>query len=180
MEWKEELKLLESNKYWDDAVVLIKRAAERNPDDVEVCTRAIYLLVNLLLEEDFVAHNLEHDSLARMLKQYFDYSHKRFGDNAEYLFFTGYFMGLAEWYFGQDTLDLSHQMLKKATEIEPENTLYEWAYKFVLGDESAGLLAKKLISDAEKMKWLESKGSPGEYLVFVVRSCHESYEAHRR
>lgn len=176
MDWKAELKLLESDKRWDDAVVLIKRTTASNPDDVEVYIRAIYLLLNLLLEEDYAAHNLEHDSLARMLKQYFDYSYKRFGDNAEYLFFIGYFMGLAEWYFGQNTLELPYRMLKKAMEIQPENTLYEWAYKFVSGDEGAGLLSKKLVSDVEKMEWLESKGSPGEYIVFIVRTCYENYE----
>jgi S-ribosylhomocysteine lyase LuxS involved in autoinducer biosynthesis len=175
MKWKEELESLEHRKLWSDAVVFIKKTTEKNRDDVEVYVRAIYLLLNLLLEEDYAAHNLEHDSLAKLLRQYFDDSYKRFRSSAEYLFFTGYFMGIAEWYFGQDTLDLSHQMLKKATELEPENALYEWAYKFALGDELAGYLSKKIIADSEKMKWLESKGSPGEYIINVIRSCSEGH-----
>lgn len=174
MEWKKELKFLEDNKSWGDAVIFIERATERNPGDVEVYIRAIYLLLNLLLEEDYATHNLEHDRLAMMLKQDFDYSYGKFNGNAEYLFFIGYFMGLAEWYFGQNTLDFSHRMLKRAMEIQPENTLYEWAYKFVSGDESAGHISKKLVSDAEKMHWLKSKGNPGEYMMFAVRSCYEN------
>ena len=82
-------------------------------------------------------------------------------------------MGLAEWYFGQETLNLSHQMLQKATKLEPENPLNEWAYKFVLGDQRAGSLCEKIISNSEKIRWLESKGSPGKYIINVLKSCHK-------
>lgn len=175
MHWKEELESLERRKHWSDAVVFINKTTAKNRDNVEVHVRAIYLLLNLLLEEDYAAYNLEHNSLAKLLKQYFDETYERFSNNAEYLFFIGYFMGIAEWYFGQDTLDLSHQMLKKATELKPENALYEWGYKFALGDELAGYLATKLIADSETIKWLESKGSPGEYIINVIRSCSDGH-----
>ena len=173
MDWKQEFEALEQKGQWKDAVVFVRRVIEEHPEDAEPYVRALYLLLNLLLEEDYASHDLEHDSLAEMLKQYFDSSYGKFNNNAEYLFFIGYFMGLAEWYFGQETLDLGHEMLQKATKLEPDNLLYEWAYEFVLGGQLAGSLCERIISNSEQITWLESKGSPGKYIVNVLKSCHE-------
>lgn len=169
--WKEELESLEDSRRWKDAVATVQNVIDQHPQDPEAYVRAIYLLLNLLLEEDYASHGFDDETLAGMLKRYFDQSFQQFGNNAEYLFFTGYFMGLAEWYFGQETLDLSHQMLEKATQLEPENPLYEWAYRFVLGDERSWSLCEKLISDSNRIKWLDSRGSPGKYIINVLRSC---------
>lgn len=174
MDWKKELESLERDKRWADAIALLKEAIAQHPDNGEPYVRAIYLLLNLLLEEDYAAANLEHDNLAAMLTQYFDSTLKKFKDDAESLFFIGYFVGLAEWYFGQEDLDLSHQMLKKATEIEPQNLLYQWAYKFAIGDKSAAQLCEALVSSTEIMTWLKSKGSPGRYMIGIIRSSCES------
>jgi len=170
MNWQKELESLEAAKRWGDAVTFLQESIALYPDDVELYVKGIYLLLNLLLEEDYSACNLEHDNLAALLKKYFDDSYEKFKGNAEYLFFVGYFSGLAEWYFGQEDLSLSHQMLKKATEIEPDNPLYHWAYKFVIGDEEARELCKQSASNMASMSWLESKGSPGQYLTGIIRS----------
>lgn len=174
MNWREELEALERDKRWGDAMALMEKISGEPPPDAEAYVRAIYLLLNLLLEEDYDAHDLAHDDLAARLQRYFDHSYGMFNDNPEYLFFIGYFMGLAEWYFGQDTLELSHRMLRKATEIAPDNVLYDWAYKFVSGDGAADRLAGRLTSNAEVMKWLESKGAPGAYMINVIRACSEN------
>jgi hypothetical protein len=172
MSWQKELESLEAAKGWDDAVTFLQESIALYPDDVELYVQAIYLLLNLLLEEDYSAFKLEHDNLAASLKKYFDDSYEKFKCNAEYLFFVGYFSGLAEWYFGQKDLSLSHQMLKQAAEFEPDNPLYQWAYKFVIGDEEARQLCKQITSNTALMSWLESKGSAGQYLTAVIRgSC---------
>jgi len=170
MSWQQELESLETAKRWRDAVTVLQKSIALYPDDVELYVHAIYLLLNLLLEEDYSAFKLEHDNLAALLKEYFDDSYEKFNGNACYLFFVGYFSGLAEWYFGQEDLSLSHQMLKKAKEIEPDNPLYQWAYKFVIGDEEARQLCKQIASNMALMSWLESKGSPGQYLTAVIKS----------
>jgi|ERR1041384_4929073 hypothetical protein len=174
MDWKEELGHLERTGQWKDAVALVRRITDEHADEPEAYIRTMYLLLNLLLEEDYASHGLDHDTLAQTLRQYFEGSCEKFKNSAEYLFFVGYFMGLAEWYFGQDNLDMSHQMLQKATQLQPENLLYEWAYRFVMGHESAAVLCERLISGSEEIKWLESKGSPGKYIIDVIRNCQLS------
>ena len=174
MDWQQ-LEILERNKAWPDAVGFVKDAIAANPQDAEGYVRAIYLLLNLVLEEDYAGCGLNHDDLADMLKNYFDSSYERFSDNGEYLFFVGYFMGLAEWYFGQEDLDLSRQMLKRAVQIEPQNRLYEWALRFVTADEAANDLSRQLLSDERTMKWLESKGGPGAYMAWAIKMNCEKY-----
>lgn len=169
MNWKEELRDLREKKLWKEVTIFLGKIVKDNPDNVEVYIEAIYTLLDILLEEDWNSPNFEHDKIAKTLKDLFDESYKKFSRNAEYLFFIGYFMALAVWYFGQEDLELSYQMLKAATKIEPNNNLYEWAYKFSTNDASAGRLSEKLILDAEKMKWLESKGNVGEYMIGTIR-----------
>jgi len=174
MNWQQ-LEILERNKAWPDAIRFVKKAIAANPQEAEGYVRAIYLLLNLVLEEDYAGGGLKHDDLADILKEYFDSSYEKFSDNPEYLFFVGYFMGLAEWYFGQDDLELSRQMLKRAVQIEPQNLLYEWALRFVTADEAANELCQQVFSDEGTMKWLKSKGSPGAYMAWAIKTNCEKY-----
>ena len=119
MSWKKELDGLEARKQWPAAITFLRKALVLYPNDADLYIRAIYLLLNLLLEEDYTSFNLDHDDLAAMLKRCFDDSYKKFPGNPKYLFFVGYFSGLAEWYFGQDNSGLGQQMLKKAVESNP-------------------------------------------------------------
>ena len=64
MDWKEQLELFEQTGQWREAVVLIRRVTDEHPVDVEVYVRALFVLLNLLLEEDYASHGFEHDALA--------------------------------------------------------------------------------------------------------------------
>ena len=175
MTWKKELDALEAAKRWDAAVDFLDKTIPLYPNDAELYVRAIYLLLNVLLEEDYSAFGLAHDDIAARLKKYFDISFERFQDNAEYVFFIGYFLSLAEWYFGQTDISLSHRMLKNAAELEPGNMLYEWAYRFVTGDGAgAKSLCNQITRNVALMSWLESKGLPGEYLSAIINSSCQS------
>lgn len=170
MNWKKHLIELEISKNFKSAVEFIQKVVQENPNDVEAYVRGIYLLHNILVEEDYP--ELDHDFLAELLRSFFKVSYKKFSNNAEYLFFVGKILYIAEWYFGLDD-DLkpmeekqAFQMQKKAYEMEKGNTLYEWAYRFSLGESSAQQLANQiLVRNKTKLEWLKTKGFPGEYII---------------
>ena len=133
MSWKLQLEKFESNKEWQSAVDLVKETVDKNKDDIDIYIRGIYLIHNILVEEDYP--NEEQDNLSVMLQNYFNMSYEKFSENAEYLFFIGKILYIGEWFFGLDDdvkpmeQRLAFQMQRKALEKEPENPLYEWAYK---------------------------------------------------
>jgi hypothetical protein len=178
MNWKKQLLDLENSKDYKPAINLIQNVIKDNPEDVEAYIRGIYLLHNILVEEDYT--NLEHDSLASLLKSFFDTSYNKFSKNAEYLFFIGKILYIAEWYFGLDDdfkpteEKQAFQMQSKAHEMESDNILYEWAYKFSLGEKSASNLAEQILTkDKTKLEWLESKGFPGKYILEALEQSQE-------
>jgi len=171
MKWREELSYLAERKPWKDVLVFFKKMIAENPDNVEVYVAAIYFLIDLLLEgpvEARINFVREADDIAREIKKFFDESHKQFNENAEYLFFVGNFMGLTDWYFGGDILELSRQMQKKAAEIEPDNILYKWADALSIDPKKETDLAIEILADSEKIKWLKSRGAAGEYMINMI------------
>lgn len=182
MNWKVQLEKFERSKDWKSAIELMQKTISENPDNVEAYIRVIYLLHNILVEEDYPES--EHDHIASLLKQYFDESNKSFSDNTEYLFFIGKILHIAEWYFGlNDRPGLMEQscafkMQKKAFEKEPGNALFEWAYRFSLDDKVAGYLAEQiLLHDKTKAEWLKSKGFPGEYILESLVQSNENQKS---
>ncbi|SEW51567.1 hypothetical protein [Chitinophaga arvensicola] len=173
MNWKVHLEQLERNKDWKSATVFMQQVIDDNPDQAEVYISIIYLLHNILVEEDYPES--DHDYFAKVLGYYFEKSYKKFSDNAEYLFFAGKILHIAEWYFGVDDdlkpieKRLAFQMQKSAFEKEKSNVLFEWAYRFSLGDGIAEYLADQiLLYDKAAVEWLKSKGFPGYYVLGVL------------
>lgn len=170
MNWKQLLDEYAKHKDWRTAISLLERVADENPDDeVEASVRLIYLLHNLLLEEDYKKAGFDHDYLADSLLRHFQTSYYKFKDDAEYLFFLGIIMHIAEWYFGQKDTSLALEMQKKATELDPENALYAFSYSFSTADKTRTLeLAQQLSSDNKTIQWLRSKGFPGSYVERLI------------
>ena len=181
MNWKEQFENVEkqfgqhAERDWKPVIDLVQNAIKNNPDDVEAYIRTIYLLHNVLVEEDYTA--LEHDYMAELLKKYFNQSFFKFKENTEYLFFIGKILHISEWYFGLDDdiksndESLAFKMQKKAYENEPENILFEWAYRLSSNDATAVTLAKKILNDSDKIQWLKSKGFPGSYFLEHLEAC---------
>jgi hypothetical protein len=174
MNWKEKLIEMEHCKDFKSAISYIQLVIDNNSDDVEAYIRSIYLLHNILVEEDY--RDLDHDFIADLLKSLFVTSYDKFSNNAEYLFFIGKILYISEWYFGIDDdfkpieEKLAFNMQKKAYEMESNNILYEWAYKFSLGDKSASKLAEQILTQNKtRLAWLKSKGFPGEYILDVLK-----------
>jgi len=175
MNWREQLEIYEHNKDWKSAIKHLQKVIQNYQHDPEAYIRVIYLLLNILLEEDYPPE--EHDTIENLLRHYFDESRSKFSDNAEYLFFIGYFISIAEWYFGQDDLSLADQMKEKAHSLEPENILYEWSWRFSKSDPVAGYFAEQLIKNEDpKIGWLKTKGAPGAYILDVIDRTYQDYK----
>ena len=180
MDWKEALDIAINKKDWKSATELVRKTIAVSPNDVEAYIRGIYLLHDILLEQDYP--QLEKERLWNLLRQYFNEANSKFASNAEYLFFVGKILYIGEWFFGIDD-DLkpvyektAFKMQKKASDIEPQNALFEWAYRFSLGDELAPYLAQQILTcDDEKLKWLASRRFPGEYILDNLKYSAKMY-----
>jgi tetratricopeptide (TPR) repeat protein len=167
--WKHELERLEKNKEWLKAIRLLDHVIEESPDEVEPYVRVIYLIHNLLVEEDYESYGLNHDYLASLLLNYIQVSFGKFENNPEYLFFVGIILHIAEWYFGQDDVELALLLQKKAVQMEPQNALYDFSYSFSMSNKARSEeLAKQLSADGSTLAWLKTKGFPGEYVLGII------------
>ena len=183
MNWKKQLLEIEKDfgfhkeRDWKPAVDLVNKLLTEYPDDVELNIRAIYLLHNILVEEEYP--NEEQNRMVDLLQEWFKQSKEKFLENAEYLFFIGKILHIAEWYFGLEDNRLALEFQKKAMEKEPGNLLYEWAYRLSCqGDIVEGYLAHQIIEyDKDKVNWLKIKGFPGGYVIEHLKMSNEEYKA---
>ena len=95
-------------------------------------------------------------------------------DNAEYLFFVGSLIPVAEWLFGlketnkEPKEQLGCKMLYQATLIEPYNMLYKWSYMDYYGDPQSKQLAQDILSDQVVVSYLRRQGYAGEYMLDIL------------
>lgn len=184
MNWKERLSEIEKDfgfhkeRNWKSAIDLVSGLLAEYPSDVELNIRAIYILHNILVEEEYPDE--EQNRMIDLLQKWFNQSKEKFSEDTEYLFFIGKILHIAEWYFGINEgmnpveKTLAFQMQKKAYEMEKGNVLYEWAYRFSLEDKLAAYLAEQiLLHDKATLKWLKSKGFPGEYILATLEQSRE-------
>lgn len=125
MFWKEKLKQLEKAKQWDFAIDFMQEIIAGNPNDMDAYMAMNYLLMNLLVEEQYDFS--KHDYYAQILKEYFDKSYVKFSHNAEYLFYMGKIAFMSVWYFGMET-ENARAMVYEAMRLEPNNILYQDTY----------------------------------------------------
>ena len=173
MNWKEKLKYLESIQEWDIAIEFMQKIVKDYPEDVDVYLSVIYLLMNLLVEEDYDIK--KHDYYAILLKEYYDISYDKFAENSEYLYYVGRIACMSEWYFDIE-LDDACSMLLKAATIDPSNLVYKWTHFSKLS--RVDPLQKEVIQYAKLVlqenspirRELLAKGSLGEYILGMMTS----------
>jgi len=181
MSWKEQLAKIEKDfgyhkkRDWKPAINSVNEMLNEHPNDVELNIRAIYMLHNILVEEEYPTE--EAEGMIDLLQKWFNESKKQFLENSEYLFFIGKILHIAEWYFGLDDTRLALEFQKKAMEKTPGNLLYEWAYRLsCIGDVVEGYLAYQIITyDKDAINWLKTKGFPGEYVLEHLTMSSEEY-----
>lgn len=171
MNWKEQLENNEQAKDWKSAIELMQNTINDNPHDLDAYLSINYLLMNLLVDEDY--ESSEHDYYAGLLKKYFLESYSKFSHNPEYLFYTGITAHLSEWYFDID-IEEAKTMITEALRLEPENILYKWGYYTYLdmsnvNNKQQGIAyAKEILTTNSVKKVLKSKGALGEYILGIM------------
>lgn len=168
MNWKVYLSESEQKKDWKSAIALMQETINQNSNSIDAYLSMNYLLMNLLVEEQYDPN--DHDYYAGLLKKYFTESYAKFSDNPEYLFYIGQIACISEWYFDIE-IEEAQSMMKRASELNPDNMLYKWAHYSDLDMREASnkekmiLYAKEALSEPKVKEELKSKGALGNYLL---------------
>ena len=172
MYWKEKLQELENKKEWDTAIKLMQKVIEDNPNNLDAYLSMNYLLMNLLVEENY--NFSMHDYYEELLKKCFVDSYAKFSDNPEYLFYMSIIAEISYPYLNLD-VNIVNEIIKKASNLDTENMLYQWRYYLNLDKDNpenkkkSVAYAKKILKEeASIKKLLKSKGSLGEYVLFQI------------
>jgi tetratricopeptide (TPR) repeat protein len=172
MNWQKELRRLEQNKQWDKAIEFMEDTIAHEPGSLDAYLSMAYLLMNLLVEEDFDTNQI--DRYIYLAKKYYDQSYQKFSHDPKYLFYMGKTMAILEWLLDKDTPDYV-TMLKEALRLEPNNLLYQWNHYGSLDRENPENrkkiceYAKKVLAlDSPIPKILNLESSLGEYLFEIL------------
>lgn len=173
MNWRLRLNELTIDKKWNLAIELMEKIITENPQNLDAYLSINYLLMNILVEEDY--ETKQHDQYANLLKKYFLESYSKFSNNPEYLFYTGITAFMSEWYFNIDIED-ARKMIVDALKLDPENLLYKWGYNTYLDMENvennkkAQQYALTITEEnSPYRKRLESKGFLGKYILEIMK-----------
>ncbi len=168
MNWKEQLSKLEQSKDWKSAIALMQETINQNSNSIDAYLSMNYLLMNLLVEEQYDFN--DHDYYAELLKKYFIESYVKFSNNPEYLFYIGQIARISEWYYDIE-IEEALDMMKRASELEPNNILYNWANFSSLDMRDSQnkrkmiSYAKQVLSEPKIKEKLIHKGALGNYLL---------------
>lgn len=159
-----------------DEIKRLETVLKSNGGVLDTYIQAIFLLLFFLVDCHY--SKKEHDAASQQLISYFKEASKAYSENVEFLFFLGYFIPIAEWYFNVDDVSIAYQMRKQAMLKSPGNILYKWAYYFSDPDnEQAGMLSKKLLAQPDLgLNWLAKKGMPGVYITGMIEKCSRDWE----
>jgi hypothetical protein len=103
----------------------MQKVINNNPNDIDAYLSMTYLLMNLLVEEDY--SSTDHDFYADLLKKYFIESRSKFSKDPKYLFYIGMIACMSEWYF-DISMEEAESIIKESGKLEPDNLLYQWGY----------------------------------------------------
>lgn len=160
-----------TEKDWIQALELSQKAIDANPTDLHAYLSINYLLMNLLVEEDYEDHLQVF--YAGLLRKYFLESYSKFSSNKEYLFFTGITAHMSEWYFDIDIAE-AKEMIKQAFQCEPNNKIYQWGYytytnvEDEMSKQNSFTLSNEIIKDTITAKKLINLGIFGEYILGIM------------
>lgn len=179
MSLEKEISSLEQKNDWKSAIQLLDRF---ELDEPEIYLRVIFLLLDLLVEGQYTQE--EHDYAAKKLRYFFDKSNEKFSEDAEFLFFSGIMVYLAEWYFGMDSVEPAAAMLKKAMRMRPDQCVFKWGYyssidqRLEKNTELKLQLSKQLLfKEPATLDWLKSKGLLGKYILGTLEGTYEGLKA---
>jgi len=175
MTWEEELIALQQKNKWFEAIDLMRQVVSNRPNDHWAYVQTIYLIHHTLLEEDCPIG--KDEKLTKLLIWCFNQSKTKFLENADYLFFIGKILHIAEWYFGLSGNQLAFEFQEKAKNMKPGNPLFEWAYRLsVENDPIEEYLAHQILKNDNKIvNWLNNAGIPGAYVLEHLKESNKRF-----
>ena len=86
-------------------------------------------------------------------------------------------MYIGPWYFGLIDDSTAFSFQKKAWDLQINNHLYEWAYRYSkVGGPREDELAHEIMSnDIAAVEYLKSKGFPGNYILNHLKMSSEGF-----
>jgi hypothetical protein len=172
MNWQKELRRLERNKQWDQAIIFMQDTITQYPDSLDAYLSMSYLLMNLLLEE--VYDLKKQDYYLFLTKKYYDESYEKFFDDPKYLFYEGVIISVSDWLFERDVPSYP-KMFLEACRLDPKNILYLWGYYMVLDKKNPGNRKKTceyaravLDPNSPIPKMLPTETSLGKYILELI------------
>lgn len=171
MEWKKQLARYEERKDWNAALELMQKVVKMNPESLDCYLFMDYLLMNLLVEEDYESNRMDYYS--GLLKKYFRESYKKFASIPEYLFYTAVTASMSEWFMGMSDKNEYYRMFQEAFVMEPDNILYLWGkYAYVPQNDilKASVYAKMILDSDSIKQSLKNKGGVGDYVIEMVKA----------
>jgi len=176
MSWKVKLRELEEYKQWDKAIEFMQGIIKENPNNKDAYIFMNYLLMNLLVEEEY--DRSKKESYMNLTKWYFDESYAKFSEDPEFLYITGKTAVMGPWFFGIDRED-QEAMIEKSRRIEPNNLVYNEPYYWGLSgkdpkNQELISYAKLVLSENSPIeKQLKLKDAVGEYLLEIKQRWAE-------
>ncbi|NWO28461.1 hypothetical protein [Capnocytophaga sp. oral taxon 903] len=163
---------------WLSKIVYIDKKLEQYKKNVKVNIRAIYILHNILVEEEYPFE--EQNKMSYFLQKWFLESNNRFQNDAVYLFFIGKILYISEWFFGLKDNTSAFEFQERAFEIEPKNILYEWGYALAKNEKERVYILSKAILFKNKniLDWLKQYGFAGNYTIESLMYCYENYNSY--
>ncbi|QQS40368.1 MAG: hypothetical protein IPM63_13500 [Acidobacteriota bacterium] len=175
---KSELEELIEAKEWSKLKTLANEKSNDFGGSSLVAIESIYQLLNLLSYGTYKNY-AEHDEIAQTLYDIFENSFSKFHDDPEYLFFVGYCIALNDRYFKQGDLKLSHTLLRKAFDLEPDNLLYEWGFRFSTSDREARKVTEQIVNNDDISNTLRKKLSAGKFMVEAILNAERRFKSGR-
>ena len=171
MEWKESLRKLERNKQWDEAIEFMQAVIDQNHDDMDAYIAMNYLLMNLIIEEEW--NNSNHSYYVEQLQKYIDESYDKFSYNAEYLYYMSQIISVSDCFIDASDYNTKN-MSVVALKLDPLNPIYKWDYHYGISEknpkdkELLAYINNVLDENSFIQKTLNSKGAIGEYFLDMM------------
>lgn len=119
---------LEETQKFDEAFDAYNNLYEQNKNDYKVWKHFYFFLWTTIEDAPSSFHN--KINLQHLLQVMFNEGKKRFADNADFNFIAGYTVSIFPYEYGDydDWEKEGHSMLLKATQLDPENSIYKMVY----------------------------------------------------
>jgi hypothetical protein len=155
---------LEEAEEFDKVFEIYSDLYSKSKSDYEVWKHFYFFLWTAI--EDASNEFIEKINLRKLMQNMFDEGKRNFSELADFNFIAGYTVSIFPYEYGDyDDLEIeANQMLKKATEIEPENLIYKLVFWGSLQT-----------VDNEKYKKAEIEAAPKVLEVFSGKGTLNKY-----